>query len=86
MEKEEEILNKRPANVLRSFLGKKACVRLKNDFSYKGQLENIDPQMNMILKQTVEYRKDEETINFGTVLIRGNNVLFISLDLGPENQ
>jgi|YelNatPaOPRAMG01_1025707.scaffolds.fasta_scaffold51952_1 small nuclear ribonucleoprotein len=80
MEKVGQVINRRPMNVLRSFLGKRTCVRLKNDCAYKGLLETIDAQMNMILREAVEYKKDEETANFGTVLIRGNNVLFIYLD------
>ena len=76
----EQTFNKRPIYVLKGFLGKKSYIRLKNDYSYRGILETVDPQMNMTLKQAIEYKKDEETVNFGTVLIRGNNVLFVSLE------
>jgi len=74
----DEAVNKRPLTVLRSMVGKKVFLRLKNDHSvYKGMLLNVDAQMNLIMSGTMEYEGDRETVNFNLVLVRGSNILFV---------
>ncbi|MGQ9478981.1 MAG: LSM domain-containing protein [Thermoproteota archaeon] len=74
----EEAVNKRPLTFLRSLVGKKVFIRLKNDHSiYRGNLLNVDAQMNLIIDKTIEYEGDKEAVNFNLVLIRGSNILFI---------
>jgi small nuclear ribonucleoprotein (snRNP)-like protein len=74
----QEAVNKRPLMVLRSMVGKKIFLRLKNDHSiYKGRLLNVDVQMNLIMDGTMEYEGDKEAVNFDLILVRGSNVLFI---------
>lgn len=74
----EETVNKRPLNVLRSMVGKKVFLKLKNDHSvYRGMLLNVDMQMNLIIGGTMEYEGDREAVNFNLVLVRGSNILFI---------
>lgn len=73
-----ETVNKRPLNVLRSMVGKKVFLRLKNDHSvYRGMLLNVDTQMNLITSGTIEYERDREAVNFNLVLVRGSNILFV---------
>jgi len=73
-----ETVNKRPLNVLRSMVGKKVFLRLKNDHSvYRGMLLNVDAQMNLIMGGTMEYEGDREAVNFNLVLVRGSNILFV---------
>ena len=74
----DETVNKRPLNVLRSMVGKKVFLRLKNDHSvYRGMLLNVDTQMNLIMGGTMEYEGDREAVNFNLVLVRGSNILFV---------
>lgn len=71
-------MNKRPLIVLRNMVGKKILLKLKNDHSvYKGNLLNVDVQMNLIMGGTMEYDGEKEAVNFNLVLIRGSNILYI---------
>jgi small nuclear ribonucleoprotein len=74
-----ETANKKPLNVLNGNANKPAYVRLKNGLSYKGVIARCDSQMNIILNQAVEYSSGDPSVSLGTVLIRGNNVLYIRI-------
>ena len=64
--------------MLKSMVGKKVFLRLKNDHSvYKGELLNVDAQMNLIMGGTVEYEGGREVVNFDLILVRGSNILFV---------
>jgi small nuclear ribonucleoprotein len=71
--------NKKPLSALNSNLNKPAYVMLKNGFSYKGVLTKADSQMNLILQEVVEYNSEKPSASLGTVLIRGNNILYIKV-------
>lgn len=78
-----EVVNKRPLNVLRSMVGKKVFIRLKNDHSvYRGMLLKVDAQMNLVMSGTMEYEGDKETVNFNLVLVRGSSILFVGRSEG----
>src|SRR5579875_2848410 len=54
---------------------------LKNSEEYRGSMVNIDPYMNVFLDDAVEYDdKGSMVTNYGQVVIRGNNVLFVILE------
>jgi small nuclear ribonucleoprotein len=55
-------------------------VRLKNEVEYKGKMENVDSYMNLIMTDAEEYKDDKVIANYGRVIVRGNNVLFIKLE------
>jgi small nuclear ribonucleoprotein len=46
---------------------------------YKGIMSNVDSYMNLILVDAEEYQSSDLLANYGKVVIRGNNVLFIRL-------
>ena len=71
---------KRPLNVLQKSINKPAWVRLKNDIEYRGKVSNVDPYMNVILVDAEEYENGKLSANYGKVVIRGNNVLYIRLE------
>jgi small nuclear ribonucleoprotein len=71
---------KRPLNVLQKAISKSAWVRLKNDIEYRGKMSNVDPYMNLILVDAEEYENGKLSANYGKVVIRGNNVLYIKID------
>jgi len=70
---------KKPLNILQKMLDKEVVVRLKSNIEYHGKMVNVDIYMNMILDNTKEYNNGQQAASYGTVVIRGNNVLFISL-------
>jgi small nuclear ribonucleoprotein len=55
-------------------------VRLKSDLEYRGKMTNVDSYMNLILVDAQEYSKGVLSAQFGKVVIRGNNVLFIKFE------
>ena len=70
---------KRPLTMLQKSLNQKVAVRLKNETEYRGIMNNVDSYMNLILLDAEEYLKTDLLANYGKVVIRGNNVLFIRL-------
>ena len=70
---------KRPLNTLQKAVNKSVAVRLKNDQEYRGKMTNVDAYMNVILADAEEYSTGNLSANFGKVVIRGNNVLFIQI-------
>jgi len=70
---------KKPLNILQKMLDREVVVRLKSNIEYHGKMVNVDIYMNMILDNTKEYNNGQQAASYGTVVIRGNNVLFISL-------
>jgi small nuclear ribonucleoprotein len=71
-----------PLKYLRDARGNNVLVRLKDGGEYRGILDFSDNTMNVILKDCVEVREGsgELKARYGTILIRGSNILFISLD------
>jgi small nuclear ribonucleoprotein len=71
---------KRPLTVLQKAINKKVAVRLKNENEYRGKMSNVDSYMNLILEDAEEFNGQTHVANYGKVVIRGNNVLFIKLE------
>ena len=71
---------KRPLTTLQKSTKKKVTVRLKNEVEYKGKMDNVDSYMNLIMTDAEEIQDDKVIANYGRVIVRGNNVLFIRLE------
>ncbi len=72
--------SKRPLTTLQKNTKKSVIVRLKNDVQYKGMMENVDSYMNLIMTNAEELKDDKVIANYGRVIVRGNNDLFIKLE------
>jgi small nuclear ribonucleoprotein len=70
---------KKPLNSLQKAINKEVSVRLKIDLEYRGRMTSVDPYMNVILVDATEYSGGNPSANYGKVVIRGNNVLFIKI-------
>jgi small nuclear ribonucleoprotein len=70
---------KRPLNTLQKAINKEVSVRLKMELEYRGKMTSVDPYMNVILLDATEYSGGNPSANYGKVVIRGNNVLFIKI-------
>ena len=70
---------KRPLTTLQKNVKKNVLVRLKNEVEYKGKMDNVDSYMNLIMTDAEELKDDKVIANYGRVIVRGNNVLFIKL-------
>jgi len=66
--------------VLQKAANKQVSVRLKNELEYKGKMSNVDPYMNVILTDAEELENGSKKANYGKVVIRGNNVLYIRIE------
>jgi small nuclear ribonucleoprotein len=71
---------KRPLTTLQKGINKNVTVRLKSDIEYKGKMNNVDSYMNLIMTDAEEVSNGKVVANYGRVIVRGNNVLFIKLE------
>ncbi|MDP3779845.1 MAG: U6 snRNA-associated Sm-like protein LSm6 [Thermoproteota archaeon] len=72
--------SKRPLTTLQKSTKKTVTVRLKNEVEYKGKMDNVDSYMNLIMTDAEELQQGKVLANYGRVIVRGNNVLFIRLE------
>ena len=72
--------SKKPINVLIKQLHGNIEVVLKNGWDYKGKIIKVDEHMNILLEGATEYNNGQMLTNYGNVLLRGNNILYIGLD------
>jgi small nuclear ribonucleoprotein len=72
--------SKKPLNVLIKQLHGNIEVVLKNGCEYKGKMIKCDGHMNILLEGATEYKDEQALTNYGNVLLRGNNILYIVLD------
>jgi len=68
----------RPFDLLNSSLGKDVLVELKGNLSFRGKLKAFDVHMNLTLEEAEKLENGETKNKYGTILLRGDNVLFIS--------
>ncbi|RJS81474.1 ribonucleoprotein [Candidatus Bathyarchaeota archaeon] len=73
--------SKKPLNVLVKQLNAHIAVVLKNGCEYKGKMVKCDGHMNILLEGATESRNGQLITNYGNVLVRGNNILYIMLDI-----
>ncbi len=66
--------------MLQKAVNKHVSIRLKSDLEYRGKIYNVDSYMNIILTDAEEYNSGNLIANYGKVVIRGSNVLFIKID------
>ncbi len=74
---------RRPLDVLNGHLNKRVIVHLRGGREYRGTLDGYDhPHMNLVIKQAEEVlhvgTPDEKTTNRDLVIIRGDNIVYIS--------
>jgi len=70
-----------PLRMLSKGLNNKIFVKLKDGSEFIGMLEHYDTCMNLILNEAKEVDEEGNPMaNFGKVLIRGSNIIYISLD------
>lgn len=72
----------KPLNVLTKQLNSNILIVLKNGVEYRGRMIRCDGYMNIMLDGASEFFKEKPLANYGTVLVRGNNILYIGLDVG----
>ena len=76
--------SRKPLNLLVKKLNGEVSIRLKNDVEYHGKMIDADSHMNIILEGATEYRGNSPTANYGNVILRGSNILYICVDAGKK--
>lgn len=68
-----------PQALLEKSVGRRVSLLLKDGRILEGRLEGSDEYMNMVLEETTETATDGETRRLGSVILRGSNVVSISV-------
>jgi len=76
--------SRKPLNVLTKRLNTFVVIVLKNGVEYEGTMVQCDGHMNILLEGAVERVGDRLNANYGSVLLRGNNILYICIDVSRE--
>ena len=72
--------SKKPLNVLTKQLNSHLSVTLKNGVEYRGRMVRCDGYMNILLEGASEHVNDQLTAKYGSILVRGNNILYITIE------
>lgn len=78
--------SKKPLNVLIKQMNSYIGVTLKNNIEYRGTMVHCDNYMNIILDNASEYNGNQLVANYGKVLVRGNNILYITLNMSQKRE
>lgn len=68
----------KPLDVLHNSLESPVIVGLKGGREYRGTLKGYDIHLNVVLQNADELKEGEPARRLGCVIIRGDNVVFIS--------
>jgi len=71
--------SKKPLNVMTKQLNTFISITLKNGVEYRGTMIRCDGHMNILLEGATECLNDQLIANYGSLLVRGNNILFITI-------
>ncbi len=68
----------RPLDALNRALGSPVLVGLKGGRELRGNLIAFDIHVNLVLEEAEELSGNEAQRRYGTMIIRGDNVVFVS--------
>jgi small nuclear ribonucleoprotein len=71
-------MSQRPLDILNESLETPVIVRLKGGRDFRGELQGYDVHLNLVLEKAEELREGETVRKFGTIVVRGDNVVYIS--------
>lgn len=68
----------RPLDSLNKAIGSTVLVGLKGGRELRGKLVSYDTHVNLVLEDAEEVEDEEASKRFGTMIIRGDNVVYVS--------
>ncbi|MDD2777829.1 MAG: LSm family protein [Methanocellales archaeon] len=68
----------RPLDILNKSLNAPIIIRLRGGREFRGELQGYDVHMNLVLGKAEELKDGEVTRKIGTIVVRGDNVVYIS--------
>ncbi|PIN85069.1 MAG: small nuclear ribonucleoprotein [Candidatus Diapherotrites archaeon CG11_big_fil_rev_8_21_14_0_20_37_9] len=72
-------MSDRPFDLLNEAIGKNVLVELKGNIAVRGVLKAFDIHMNLTLESAEKLENGEPKSKYEKVLLRGDNVLLISI-------
>ena len=77
-EKKNNNNTSRPLDALGKALNSQVLIKLKGGKEFRGALQSFDMHMNLVLNDAEELENGESTRRLGVVLVRGDNIVYIS--------
>jgi len=71
-------MGNRPLDTLNDVLNESVLVRLKGSREFRGTLQGYDIHMNLVLEGAEELVDGDAIRQIGTVVMRGDNVVYVS--------
>ncbi|MCL5437718.1 MAG: small nuclear ribonucleoprotein [Candidatus Thermoplasmatota archaeon] len=75
----------KPLEILRKSIDKNIMVEVRGSKLYSGVLEGYDVYMNLVIKNAQETLGQKGSNVFQRLLVRGDNVIFVSPSLGDAS-
>ncbi|RLG18786.1 small nuclear ribonucleoprotein [Candidatus Micrarchaeota archaeon] len=72
---------KRPFDILNAALDNPVLIRLKGGLEVRGKMASYDVHMNLVLEGAEQLESGEVKRKIGTLLLRGDNIVFIAPSL-----
>ncbi len=66
------------AKIFEESLNKVVLVQLKGGRNVRGRLNSFDQHMNLVLEEAEDVTNAESTKKLGTIIVRGDNVVWVS--------
>ena len=87
MERKIQQKSRRPIDYLKDSINKVILIKVKRNRLFRGKLEGFDEHLNLYLEgtsQIFEFQDEdgnirEEHENLGSIVVRGDNVIFVDL-------
>ena len=77
----ERAVRHSPTAFFQAALGRPVVVKVSADLMYHGILAVVDGYLNIVLEQAEEYLGSQLVTRYGEVFIRGNNGLFLFMNV-----